>query len=100
MRDRRARFGLLMGALVALALLLGCGGAGLVVRAGLAPPLDLRIPTGSYQALLIHNGPTFVCSPLSLRDGCTHRSVQYEFSVHYVSPTGDRTLVWLPTPAP
>lgn len=89
-----------MAALVLLVLLAGCGGAGLAVRAGLAPAFDLRIPTGSYQALLIHNGPTFVCSPLSLRDSCGHRSAQYDFSIHYITPTGDHTLAWLSTPAP
>lgn len=88
---------LILGGL--LILVLGCASTGLAVRAGLAPALDLQIPTGAYQLLLIHNGPTFYCAPYGLHDSCRSR-VRYEFYVHYITPTADRVLIWVPTTRP
>ena len=75
-----------------------CAGAGMAIRAGLAPPLDWHVPLGSYRVLLIHNGPTVTCA--GLRDSCDRRLVRNEFYVHYISPSSDRVLIWMPTDAP
>jgi hypothetical protein len=88
-------------AILGLALLaISCVSLGLATRAGMLPTLDWQISTGPYQTLLIHNGPTYSCSPYALRDSCDHRSVSYEFYVHYITPTQNRVLVWFATRAP
>jgi len=98
MRDRRIVV-LAVAAALGLTVLVGsCAGAGMAVRAGLAPALDWRIPAGNYRALLIHNGPTITC--VGLRDSCRRRLVRYEFYVHYITPSSDRVLIWVPTDAP
>jgi hypothetical protein len=90
-----------LAAIVGVALLaISCASLGLATRAGMLPPLDWQITAGPYQALLIHNGPTYACSPYALRDSCDHRSVSYEFYVHYITPTQNRVLVWFATKAP
>ena len=98
MRERRGGWLAGIGAIALLALTLACAGGGLAVRAGLGPALDLQVPLGSYQFLLIHNGPTARC--YGLRDSCRRQVVRYEFYVHYITPTSDRLLVWVPTAAP
>jgi hypothetical protein len=98
MRDRRIVV-LVLAAVLGLIVLVGsCAGAGVAVRAGLAPALEWRIPTGDYRILLIHNGPTITCA--GLRDSCRRRLVRYEFYVHYITPSADRVLIWMPTDAP
>jgi hypothetical protein len=98
MRDRRIVV-LALTAAIGLMMLVGsCAGAGIVVRAGLAPTLDWRIPAGNYRILLIHNGPTITCA--GLRDSCRRRQVRYEFYVHYITPSTDRVLIWMPTDSP
>jgi hypothetical protein len=99
MRERRMSLLLMLIAGGVLILTLGCAGTGLAVRAGLAPALDLQIPTGAYRMLLIHNGPSFYCAPYGLHDNCRRR-VRYEFYVHYITPTTDRVLIWVPTMKP
>ncbi|HEX5689487.1 MAG TPA: hypothetical protein VFX76_05770 [Roseiflexaceae bacterium] len=77
-----------------------CSLLGVAVRAGSLPAFDWQVPTGPYQRLLIHNGPTFSCSPYALRDSCGHRSARYEFYIHYISPEQNRELLWMLTRAP
>jgi hypothetical protein len=90
---------LVVTAALGLIILAGsCAGAGIALRAGLAPALDWRIPAGDYRVLLIHNGPTITCS--GLRDSCRRQRVRYEFYIHYITPSADRALIWIPTTAP
>ena len=86
-------------ALVLALLAIGCSTFGLAARAGALPAFDVQVPTGAYQRLLIHNGPTFACSPYALRDSCNHRSARYEFYIHYITPEQDRQLIWFLTEA-
>lgn len=99
MRDRRTLAWIFASAFCLVMLVLSCAGTGLAVRAGAAPSVNWRIPLGSYRTVLIHNGPTFSCAR-GLRDSCQHQIVRYEFYVHYMTPTADRTLIWVPTQAP
>jgi hypothetical protein len=98
MRDRRIVVLIVAAAIGAIMLAASCAGAGAMVRAGRAPALDWRIPAGDYRILLIHNGPTITCA--GLRDSCRRQLVRYEFYVHYITPTADRVLIWVPTDAP
>lgn len=98
MRNRSV-FVLAITAVLGLMILVGsCASAGIAVRAGLAPALDWRIPAGDYRILLIHNGPSITCA--GLRDSCRRRLVRYEFYIHYITPSSDRALIWIPTAAP
>ena len=90
----------LMAVVAAMLITLSCSALGVAVRAGALPAFDWHIPTGPYQHMLIHNGPTFSCSPYALRDSCSHRSARYEFYIHYITPEQDRELFWWPTQAP
>jgi hypothetical protein len=96
LRDRYARILALVSVICLALLLVSCAGASVVARAGLLPPLDLQIETSAYHVLLVHNGPTVSCVPRSLRDSCVHRRVSNEFYIHYITPDGDRLLVWFP----
>ena len=98
MRYRRIVMLAVAATLGLMMLVCGFAGAGIAVRAGLGPALDWRIPTGNYRALLIHNGPTITCA--GLRDSCRRRLVRYEFYIHYITPSSDRVLIWMPTDAP
>jgi hypothetical protein len=100
MRDRLAHFMALASAVCLALLIAGCAGAATAVRAGLMPPIDWQIKTGAHHVLLVHNGPTVICELRALRDGCARRRVRHEFYIHYITPTGDRQLIWLRTPAP
>jgi hypothetical protein len=81
-------------------LIASCAGPAIAVQAGLMPALDWQIPTGAYHVLLIHNGPTVSCAPRALHDSCGPRQVHHEFYIHYITPEGDRQLVWFPIRAP
>ena len=96
MRDRSARILALVSVICLALLLVSCAGTSIMARAGLLPPLDWQIKTGAYHVLLIHNGPTVSCVPRSLRDSCVHRRVSNDFYIHYITPDGDRLLVWFP----
>src|SRR5262245_11977612 len=98
MRDRRIVVLVLAAAISTIMLVGSCVGAGVAVRAGLAPALEWRIPAGDYRILLIHNGPTITCA--GLRDSCRRQLVRYEFYVHYITPSADHVLIWVPTDAP
>ena len=99
MRDRRVVAWALAATICLLVLLVSCTGVGLAVHSGRAPAVDWQIPLGSYRTVLIHNGPTISCAR-GLRDSCRRQLVRYEFYVHYMTPTADRTLIWVPTTAP
>jgi hypothetical protein len=87
--------------MLALALVvMSCSALGVAARAGALPSFDWQVPTGAYERLLIHNGPTFSCSPYALRDSCSHRSARYEFYIHYITPERDQELIWFLTQAP
>jgi hypothetical protein len=98
MRNRRVILLAITGALGLILLLAACTSANLAVRAGLAPVVDWKIQIGDYRILLIHNGPTTTC--YGLRDSCRRRLVRHEFYVHYITPSADRVLIWVPTAAP
>jgi len=92
---------LALAAMFGLALLtMSCVGLGLAARGGQLPAIDWAIPVGDYHVLLVHNGPTFSCSPHALHDSCRPRQVRYEFYLHYISPYGHRLLVSFQTQAP
>jgi hypothetical protein len=99
MRDRLTYFMVLASAVCLALLVAGCAGAGVAVRAGLMPRLDLQIEVSPFHFLVVHNGPTAICER-RLRDGCAFRKVQHEFFIHYIAPAGDRQLVWFRTREP
>ena len=99
MLGRRSLIWAFIGIFCLLLLVASCTGVGRAVQAGRAPAVDWRIPLGAYRTVLIHNGPTISCAR-GLRDSCQRQLVRYEFYVHYMTPSADHTLIWLPTAAP
>jgi len=95
-RSQFARYVALACAIGLALLIAGCGGGALALRTGYLPAVDWQIETGAFHYLLIHNGPTEICER-RLRDGCALRTAQHEFYIHYVTPTGDRQLIWFRT---
>src|SRR5262245_52202279 len=99
MRDRFAHVVVLASAVCLALLIASCAGAAVALRDGLMPAVDWQIEISAFHFLLIHNGPTATCER-RLRDGCAFRTVQHEFYIHYIAPTGDRQILWFRTRDP
>ena len=79
----------------------GCTLFAVAVRRGIAPDFDQRIALDARHILVIHNGPSPICSfiPNPPRSDCLWPgSERREFSVTYLTPHGVRSLLWFRLP--
>ena len=77
------------------------GGGVVAVRTGAAPEFDQQIALDAQHILVIHNGPSPICSfiPNPPRSDCLWPGPERrEFSVYYLTPCGVQSLVWFRLP--
>jgi hypothetical protein len=80
-----------------VALIVGCAGIGLAVRAGVAPPFELWLTPDDRHVLVARNGPA--CLPDLLRIACIAGVTRREFRVVYVSLLTHWDLLSFPVPS-
>jgi len=71
------------------------------VRTGTAPEFDQQIALDAQRILVIHNGPSPICSfiPNPPRSYCLWPGPERRaFSVYYLTPRGVQSLVWFRLP--